>query len=103
MWDFPRPRIEPTSPALSGGVFTTEPPGKPNVELLIFNYTLPCNDIMSQHAMSVTILFFHFPVPVIGAIIVIHSIYKFIMNLIGCCPYFCLNLLIEDQHLARSL
>ena len=38
MWDFPRPRIEPTSPALSGGVFTTEPPGKPNVELLTFNY-----------------------------------------------------------------
>ena len=32
------PRIEPTSPALSGGVFTTEPPGKPNVELLTFNY-----------------------------------------------------------------
>ena len=53
--------------------------------------------------MSVTILFFHFPVPVIGAIIVIHSIYKFIMNLIVCCPYFCLNLLIEDQHLAQSL
>ena len=25
----PNPRIEPTSPALAGGFFTTEPPGKP--------------------------------------------------------------------------
>ena len=27
--DFPDPRIEPLSPALAGGFFTTEPPGKP--------------------------------------------------------------------------
>ena len=27
--DLPRPGIEPTSPALVGGFFTTEPPGKP--------------------------------------------------------------------------
>ena len=26
--DLPDPRIEPTSPALAGGFFTTEPPGK---------------------------------------------------------------------------
>ena len=26
---FPDPDIEPTSPALTGGFFTTEPPGKP--------------------------------------------------------------------------
>ena len=26
----PDPRIEPTSPALAGGFFTTEAPGKPN-------------------------------------------------------------------------
>ena len=26
--DFPDPGIEPTSPALAGGFFTTEPPGK---------------------------------------------------------------------------
>ena len=25
--DLPNPRIEPTSPALAGGFFTTEPPG----------------------------------------------------------------------------
>ena len=27
--DLPDPGIEPTSPALAGGVFITEPPGKP--------------------------------------------------------------------------
>ena len=29
MWDPPWPGIEPVSPALAGGFFTTEPPGKP--------------------------------------------------------------------------
>ena len=29
--DLPNPGIKPTSPALSGGFFTTEPPGKPQV------------------------------------------------------------------------
>ena len=28
--DLPNPGIEPTSPALEGGLFTTEPPGKPS-------------------------------------------------------------------------
>ena len=28
--DLPDPRIEPTSPALAGGFFTIEPPGKPS-------------------------------------------------------------------------
>ena len=28
-WDLPRTGIEPASPALGGGFFTTEPPGKP--------------------------------------------------------------------------
>ena len=27
--DLPEPGIEPASPALAGGFFTTEPPGKP--------------------------------------------------------------------------
>ena len=27
--DLPNPRIKPVSPALAGGFFTTEPPGKP--------------------------------------------------------------------------
>ena len=30
--DHPDTGIEPTSPALAGGLFTTEPPGKPNKE-----------------------------------------------------------------------
>ena len=28
-WDLPRPGIEPVSPALAGGFYTTEPGGKP--------------------------------------------------------------------------
>ena len=34
MWDPPRPRLEPTSPALAGRLSTTAPPGKPPVALL---------------------------------------------------------------------
>jgi len=30
--DLPNPGIKPTSPALAGGFFTTEPPGKPGNE-----------------------------------------------------------------------
>ena len=30
MWNFPGPEIEPVSPALTGRIFTTEPPGKPH-------------------------------------------------------------------------
>ena len=29
MWDLPRPRLEPVSPALAGRLSTTAPPGKP--------------------------------------------------------------------------
>ena len=29
MWDLPGPGLEPRSPALAGGFFTTELPGKP--------------------------------------------------------------------------
>ena len=31
MWDPPRPGMEPLSPALVGGFFATEPPGKPSI------------------------------------------------------------------------
>ena len=30
-WDLPDPGIEPMFPALAGGFFTTEPPGKPHI------------------------------------------------------------------------
>ena len=36
MWDLPETGIEPVSPALGGGFFTTEPPRKPGALILIF-------------------------------------------------------------------
>ena len=36
MGDLPGPGMEPTSPALAGGFFTTEPPGEPCCFLEIF-------------------------------------------------------------------
>ena len=35
LWDPPRSGIEPVSPALAGGFFTPEPPGKPDILLLL--------------------------------------------------------------------
>ena len=35
MWDPPGPWIKPMSPALQGGFFTTEPPGKPSTNLML--------------------------------------------------------------------
>ena len=32
-WDLPGPGIEPVSPAVASGLFTTEPPGKPRYSL----------------------------------------------------------------------
>jgi len=34
--DLPDPGIKPASPALVGGFFTTEPPGKPSVEVTVW-------------------------------------------------------------------
>ena len=34
MWDLPGPGLEPVSPALAGGFFTTAPPGKPERAIL---------------------------------------------------------------------
>ena len=36
MWDLPGSWIEPMSPELAGGFFTTEPPGRP-IRIKIFN------------------------------------------------------------------
>ena len=36
--DFPNLGIEPVSPALAGGFFTTEPPGKPRRKLDVHYY-----------------------------------------------------------------
>ena len=34
--DLPNPEIEPESPELAGGIFTSEPPGKPEDCLFLF-------------------------------------------------------------------
>ena len=43
MWDFPRPGLEPVSPALAGRLSTTAPPGKPWQCFLrkLFGWTIP--------------------------------------------------------------
>ena len=44
--DLPHPGIEPAPPALAGGFFTTEPPGKPNdIWLHRLKYSAPENII----------------------------------------------------------
>ena len=40
MWDLPRPGLEPMSPALAGGFFTTAPPGKPSASLFFFFFNI---------------------------------------------------------------
>ena len=40
MWDLPRPGLEPVSPALAGGLPTTEPPGKSPLSSFLFNIAL---------------------------------------------------------------
>ena len=38
--DLPDPEMEPKSPALADGFFTTESPGKPSFKILIVNFIL---------------------------------------------------------------
>ena len=38
--DLPDPGIEPTSPALAGGFFTTERPGKPHIDTYAHVYVM---------------------------------------------------------------
>ena len=40
MWDFPRPGLEPVSPALAGRLSSTAPPGKPLPAFLILHSVL---------------------------------------------------------------
>ena len=42
MWDFPRPGLEPMSPALAGRFSTTEPPGKPLGFVFVGPFLLLC-------------------------------------------------------------
>ena len=41
MWDLLGPGIEPMSPELADGFFTTEPPGKPQ-EILSYSFFVDC-------------------------------------------------------------
>ena len=79
--DPPNPRIEPASPASAGGLFTTEPPGKPykpHTTLLFFslNVQLSLKDVkvfyISAHIYVPGVLhsfviqvsiWYHFPSP----------------------------------------
>ena len=45
MRDLPRPGIQPMSPALAGGFFTTEPPGKP------WKYIRFLNESKNEHCL----------------------------------------------------
>ena len=47
MKDLPESGIEPTSPALAGGVFTAEPPGKPHFYILTLLIVLRAYSAMS--------------------------------------------------------
>ena len=53
MSDFPRSRIELMSPALAGGFFTTEPLGKPDVEVLITNTDMSMTVLIHLHVLHI--------------------------------------------------
>ena len=45
MWDLSGSRIEPVYPALAGGYFTTEPPGKPIHRFICFIFLTSVHSI----------------------------------------------------------
>ena len=51
MCDPPGPGIEPVSPALAGGFFTTEPPGKPSIFIQFNTCLLSCSNIKLNTVM----------------------------------------------------
>ena len=52
MWDLPAPGIEPLSPALAGGFFTTGPPGKPQASGLSYNCCHTLNSVVNRAAFT---------------------------------------------------
>ena len=52
MWDLPESGIDPVSPALAGGFFTIELPGKPN------NKTNPCSILFLLASFSLSFFLF---------------------------------------------
>ena len=55
MWDLPRPGLEPVSPALTGRLSTTAPPGKPLlVSLMFINLLLNFKFFLDQYSPFVS-------------------------------------------------
>ena len=57
MWNLPRSGIEPVSPALAGGFFTTELPGKPHSE---YNTQKPSYFVSKELFLLASLIFFPF-------------------------------------------
>ena len=50
--DLPDPGIEPQSPALEGGFFTTEPPGKPTSIFILMHFKITCrNQVVHMYTL----------------------------------------------------
>ena len=60
MRDLPRPGVEPVSPALAGGFFTTEPPGKPPFLVGFFFFLFICSNPFIEFIILFTLLFGYF-------------------------------------------
>ena len=55
MWDLPRSGIEPTPPALTGRLFTTEPRGKPGLQFSSLMISLSNFDVSISQTSSNTL------------------------------------------------
>ena len=52
IWDLPRSSVEPTSHALAGGFFTTEPAGKPWKLDLFFFFLMAFKELLSENKVN---------------------------------------------------
>ena len=57
MWDPPGSGIEPVSIALAGGLFSTEPPGKPYNYIHFSSINMPINSICTSIRFQGKVLF----------------------------------------------
>ena len=58
--DLPDPGIEPTSPALAGGLFTTEPPGKPYIYIYTHIHTYTHTHIYVYYIYNINVVFLEY-------------------------------------------
>ena len=72
MWDLPRPRLEPVSPALAGRFSTTAPPGKPRNETFFKWYLIPTYSSRIQKFILSLLTFHGHLVICIGSITLCH-------------------------------